>query len=137
MRSNHQGLWRTLVMTQLRKYCSVDWKVEASTSTGAFHLPRETRHENSTDIKFKIHELKTIELIYKLTGVLHWQDKYHAAERLNIDLTKGILLSGPIGCGKTSLMTSHALMCRHQSVATIIKSMLAMSALNLFRKDMK
>jgi energy-coupling factor transporter ATP-binding protein EcfA2 len=41
-------------------------------------------------------------LIFKLL-VYFIGDKYHAA-KLNIDLTKGILLSGPIGCGKTSLM---------------------------------
>lgn len=52
--------------------------------------------------KFKIHE-QDHELIYKLI-VYFLQDKPEA-ERLNIDLTKGVLLSGPIGCGKTSLMT--------------------------------
>lgn len=41
-------------------------------------------------------------LIFKLL-VYFIGDKHHAA-KLGIDLSKGILLSGPIGCGKTSLM---------------------------------
>tara|TARA_B100000678_G_scaffold198308_1_gene166455 strand:+ start:765 stop:1430 length:666 start_codon:yes stop_codon:yes gene_type:complete len=41
-------------------------------------------------------------LIYKLT-IYFIQDKQEA-QRLNLDLKKGILLTGPIGSGKTSLM---------------------------------
>lgn len=44
------------------------------------------------------HELLLTLLIYAIG------DKEGAAKR-NLDLKKGILLSGPIGCGKTSLMT--------------------------------
>lgn len=51
--------------------------------------------------KFEIVE-NDYELIFKLL-VYFIGDKHHAT-KLNIDLSKGILLSGPIGCGKTSLM---------------------------------
>ncbi|WP_288955346.1 ATPase [uncultured Polaribacter sp.] len=51
---------------------------------------------------FKIYEEdKTI--IYKLIAY-SLQDK-KMVKRVNINLEKGILLSGPIGCGKTTLMT--------------------------------
>ena len=51
---------------------------------------------------FKIYdEDKTI--IYKLIAY-SLQDK-KMVKRVNINLEKGILLSGPIGCGKTTLMT--------------------------------
>ena len=42
------------------------------------------------------------ELLFKLL-IYVIRDKENA-ERLNIQLNKGILLSGPVGCGKTSLM---------------------------------
>ncbi len=42
------------------------------------------------------------ELLFKLL-IYIIRDKENA-ERLNIQLNKGILLSGPVGCGKTSLM---------------------------------
>ncbi|MFH6983350.1 ATPase [Marinoscillum luteum] len=42
-------------------------------------------------------------IIFKLL-VYFYQDKPNA-EKHGIDLHKGILLSGPVGCGKTSLMT--------------------------------
>jgi energy-coupling factor transporter ATP-binding protein EcfA2 len=42
------------------------------------------------------------EIIFKLL-VYFFQDKKNA-EDLNLSLKKGILLSGPVGCGKTSLM---------------------------------
>ena len=43
------------------------------------------------------------ELLYRLL-VYAIEDK-EVAEKRNLDLKKGILLSGPIGCGKTSLMS--------------------------------
>jgi hypothetical protein len=43
------------------------------------------------------------EIVFKLL-VYAIKDKKNAA-KLNIDLNKGIMLSGPVGCGKTSLMT--------------------------------
>ena len=50
---------------------------------------------------FKINEVDC-PTIYKLI-IYMIKDKNEAAN-LNIDLSKGILLSGPIGCGKTSIM---------------------------------
>ena len=51
---------------------------------------------------FKIYEEdKTI--IYKLIAYSLQDQKM--VKRCNINLEKGILLSGPIGCGKTTLMT--------------------------------
>jgi len=51
--------------------------------------------------KFRIHE-QDHEIIFKLI-VYFVGDKLNA-EKLGIELQKGILLTGPIGCGKTSLM---------------------------------
>ena len=51
--------------------------------------------------KFKIHK-EDEEIILKLcTYMIHDQE---GCKKLGIDLHKGILLSGPVGCGKTSLM---------------------------------
>ncbi len=50
---------------------------------------------------FKIHQ-NDIPTIYKLL-VYAIQDQ-NTASKIGIDIKKGILLSGPIGCGKTSLM---------------------------------
>jgi DNA replication protein DnaC len=50
---------------------------------------------------FKINVLD-IPTIYKL--VIYMIKDQNAALKLQIDLNKGILLSGPIGCGKTSIM---------------------------------
>lgn len=43
------------------------------------------------------------EILYKLL-VYFYRDEHHA-EQLGLDLKKGLLLTGPVGCGKTSLMT--------------------------------
>jgi DNA replication protein DnaC len=51
--------------------------------------------------KFKILETDH-EIIYKL--IAYSLKDEQACYQFNIDLEKGILLSGPIGCGKTSLM---------------------------------
>jgi energy-coupling factor transporter ATP-binding protein EcfA2 len=50
---------------------------------------------------FKIFK-EDLEIIYKLSCYLI-QD-HQACKKLNIDPHKGILLSGPVGCGKTTLM---------------------------------
>jgi energy-coupling factor transporter ATP-binding protein EcfA2 len=42
------------------------------------------------------------EIIFKV--LVYTIRDVHNAQRLNIDLSKGLLLSGPVGCGKTSLM---------------------------------
>jgi energy-coupling factor transporter ATP-binding protein EcfA2 len=51
--------------------------------------------------KFKILK-EDREILYKLCNyqIKDWQN----CRKLNIDINKGILLSGPVGCGKTSLM---------------------------------
>ena len=51
--------------------------------------------------KFKIHK-EDREILFKLCN--YQIRDYQACKKLNIDLRKGILLSGPVGCGKTSLM---------------------------------
>lgn len=50
---------------------------------------------------FKIHK-EDYELLYKL--VTYFIEDQRVATKLEIDLNKGILLSGPVGCGKTTLM---------------------------------
>jgi DNA replication protein DnaC len=51
--------------------------------------------------KFKILETDH-EIIYKL--IAYFLKDEQACYQFNIDLEKGILLSGPVGCGKTSLL---------------------------------
>lgn len=52
--------------------------------------------------KFRLHKADK-EILYMLL-VYAIGDK-EECKRLNLDLDKGILLNGPVGCGKTSLMT--------------------------------
>lgn len=61
----------------------------------------EKRGKERYGEKFRIHEADH-EIIFKLI-VYFVGDKLNA-EKLGIELQKGILLTGPIGCGKTSLM---------------------------------
>src|SRR6185436_9980983 len=51
--------------------------------------------------KFKLYE-EDYEIIFKL--IIYFIQDEATAEKLNIDLNKGILLTGPVGCGKTTLM---------------------------------
>lgn len=51
--------------------------------------------------KFKILEIDH-EIIYKL--IAYFLKDQQVCDQFNIDLQKGILLTGPIGCGKTTLM---------------------------------
>lgn len=51
--------------------------------------------------KFRIHK-EDYEIIYKL--IVYFIGDQSEAVKLGIDLSKGIILTGPIGCGKTSLM---------------------------------
>ncbi len=55
---------------------------------------------------FKIHK-SDIKVIYKL--LVHSLRDKENCKKHGIDLDKGILLNGPVGCGKTSLMT----LCRY------------------------
>lgn len=50
---------------------------------------------------FKIYE-DDMQILYKLC--VYFIKDQASCERFGIDLNKGILLSGPVGCGKTSLM---------------------------------
>lgn len=50
---------------------------------------------------FKIYEEDEV-VLYKLC--IYFIRDFEACVKLNIDPNKGILLSGPVGCGKTSLM---------------------------------
>ncbi len=52
--------------------------------------------------KFKLYQ-EDLPIIFKLLTYFYQDTKN--AESQNIDLHKGILLTGPVGCGKTSLMT--------------------------------
>ncbi|MEQ9415165.1 MAG: ATPase, partial [Cyclobacteriaceae bacterium] len=61
----------------------------------------EKRGKELYSHKFKIHE-EDHEIIFKL--IVYFVGDKANAEKLEIDLNKGILLTGPIGCGKTSLM---------------------------------
>ncbi|RAR46459.1 P-loop NTPase family protein [Flavobacterium lacus] len=51
--------------------------------------------------KFKIHE-KDVPVIKKL--LIYAIRDESTARAMNIDVNKGIILSGPVGCGKTSMM---------------------------------
>jgi hypothetical protein len=51
--------------------------------------------------QFKIHK-EDYSLILKLTS--YFIDDMVSCQKYGLDLNKGILLSGPVGCGKTSLM---------------------------------
>ncbi|MEP5341056.1 MAG: ATPase [Algibacter sp.] len=51
--------------------------------------------------KFKIYEEDEV-ILYKLC--IYFIRDFEACKKLEIDPNKGILLSGPVGCGKTSLM---------------------------------
>lgn len=51
--------------------------------------------------KFRIFE-KDREIIYRLSN--YFIQDTEKCEKMGIDISKGILLTGPVGCGKTSLM---------------------------------
>ena len=62
--------------------------------------------------KFKILETDH-EIIYKL--IAYFLKDEQACYQFNIDLEKGILLTGPIGCGKTSLMNLMKLLAQPEN----------------------
>lgn len=67
--------------------------------------------------KFKIYR-KDYEVLYKLCN---YQIKdWSTCKRLGIDPKKGLLLSGPVGCGKTSLMKLLRCMTPHYPTYEII-----------------
>lgn len=61
----------------------------------------ETKGKEQFGKKFSIQN-QDFEIIYKL--LIYTIRDRQTANKLNLDLNKGIMLSGPIGCGKTSLM---------------------------------
>lgn len=66
---------------------------------------------------FKIHD-EDLDIIYKLC-LYFIQDKENC-KKLDIDIDKGILLTGPVGCGKTSLMKLLRHIVPHQKSYKII-----------------
>ncbi|PWK17110.1 P-loop NTPase family protein [Xanthomarina spongicola] len=66
---------------------------------------------------FKIYEEDEI-ILYKLC--IYFIRDFEACEKLKIDPNKGILLSGPVGCGKTSLMKLLRYIVPHQKAYELI-----------------
>ena len=62
----------------------------------------EKRGKEQYGEKFRIQQ-QDHDIIYKL--LIYFLGNKPEADKLDIDLRKGILLTGPIGCGKTSLMS--------------------------------
>jgi energy-coupling factor transporter ATP-binding protein EcfA2 len=63
------------------------------------------------DKNFKIYS-EDEAILYKLC--IYFIRDFDACKKLNIDPNKGILLSGPVGCGKTSLMKLLPYIVPHQ-----------------------
>ena len=61
----------------------------------------ETKGKEQFGLKFEISEADKL-IIKKL--ICYFLKDVQTASQLDINLNKGIMLSGPIGCGKTSLM---------------------------------
>lgn len=68
---------------------------------------------------FKIHS-EDLEIIYKLC--VYTINDVEKCKKYNIDPNKGLLLSGPVGCGKTSLMKLLKHMTPHKPQYEIIPS---------------
>ena len=66
---------------------------------------------------FKIYE-EDMQIIYKLC--CYFIQDEEACKKMNIDIHKGLLLTGPVGCGKTSLMKLLRHMVPHQKKYKII-----------------
>jgi len=67
--------------------------------------------------KFQIYD-EDKEVLYKICNY-YIKDKANC-KKFNIDINKGILLSGPVGCGKTSLMKLIRHMVPHQKSYDVI-----------------
>jgi DNA replication protein DnaC len=65
---------------------------------------------------FRIHQ-EDHDIVYRL--LVYFLADAPKASQLGIDLTKGILLTGPIGCGKTSLMALMKLVPKPDRAFTI------------------
>ena len=57
-------------------------------------------------------------ILYKLC--IYYIRDFETCSKLKIDLNKGILLSGPVGCGKTSLMKLLPFIVPHQNQHSLI-----------------
>ena len=57
-------------------------------------------------------------ILYKLC--VYFIRDFEACEKIKIDPNKGILLSGPVGCGKTSLMKLLSYIVPHQKTYKVI-----------------
>jgi len=77
--------------------------------------------------KFKLYE-NDYDLIYKLTNYFIGDVKI--CKEMGIDLDKGILLSGPVGCGKTSLMKLIRHLTPHKPSYEVIPSRNVVFAFN-------
>ena len=66
---------------------------------------------------FKIYEEDEV-ILYKLC--IYFIRDFEACKKLDIDPNKGILLSGPVGCGKTSLMKLLRHIVPHQKTYEVI-----------------
>lgn len=66
---------------------------------------------------FKIYEEDEV-ILYKLC--IYFIRDFEACKKLDIDPNKGILLSGPVGCGKTSLMKLLRHIVPHQKSYEVI-----------------
>ena len=66
---------------------------------------------------FKIHK-EDEAILYKLC--IYFIRDFEGCKKLGIDLNKGILLSGPVGCGKTSLMKLLPHIGPHQKTYKVI-----------------
>ncbi len=69
--------------------------------------------------RFRIYK-KDQKVLYKLCAYVIG-DKVKCAE-YGVDLTKGILLAGPVGCGKTSLLTLAPFMVPHQRSYEVVST---------------
>lgn len=69
--------------------------------------------------KFKIY-YEDREIIYRLC--LYFIRDRSRCSQLGIDIDKGVLLSGPVGCGKTSMMKLMKFMVPHQRPYQVIPS---------------
>ena len=76
---------------------------------------------------FKIHS-EDLEIIYKLC--LYTIQDVEKCEKYKIDPNKGILLSGPVGCGKTSLMKLVRHLTPHKKKYKMIPSRNAVFSFN-------
>lgn len=77
--------------------------------------------------KFKLYE-EDYSLIYKLTNYYIADAKI--CHTMGVDLDKGILLSGPVGCGKTSLMKLMRHLVPHKPQYEVIPSRNVVFAFN-------